>query len=493
MAGGRRPSSYVSGVRHSSAVDRQTVQAVPATQDGFSTPPLSSSNGPSLPPWIPSIWQPPPLRSPTQRPSRDKPASLDPSSALAAALDTAVQSAVVRALGSATIASQLTSSSCDSENGLEDETSQPLTQRENELLDLIVALKSRLHQRDDDIASLNNRMEALEHKLQQQHNVAQVRHENFTTDKAALTKHFSDSFAELDKSVEVRLTTVRDHVRSTNASVSKLRNANSVAEANITALNRRTRELSSQVTQLRTHMKAEFERQAVRVNQLGDHVRASAERLNSLASDVSSAPDVEHLRRSVEAASEDVATVRSKLKRVETQVSDVTRKAEESIALSGAFEQSVGEGLNQIRASVSSLAGTVKEIKETVPSMATDATITSQTSNHELVAKVDALETNLKALKRLIESSLRTRLHAESIVKEQVSLITKHVCVAMRQYTARRISENNALIDRALRARIPEYAQNDDQFVLVREEDLEGNDSTVGIHRSTHIASKAGS
>lgn len=471
MAGGRRPSSYVSGVRNSSGVDRQSVQALQATQDGFSTPPLSSTNGPSLPPWIPSIWQPAPLKSPIQRPAREKPVALDPSSALAAALDTAVQSAVVRALGGATTASQLTPSSCGSENGLEDETSQPLTQRENELLDLIVALKSTLHQRDDDIASLNNRMEALEHKLQQQHNVAELRHENFNTDKAALTKHVSDSFAELDKTVEVRLSTVRDHMRNTNASVSKLRNAHNLVETNTATLNRRTRDLSAEITQLRTHVKAEFERHAVRVSHLEGQVSASTDRLNSLVSEFSSVPDAEQLRRGVEAASEGVATVRSKLKRVESQVSDITRKAEESIALSGAFEQSVGEGLNQIRASVSTLAGTVKEIKETVPATtAPDATTSSQKSNHELVAKVNALETNLKALKRLIESSLRTQVHAENIVKEQVSLITKHVCVAMRQYTARRISENNALIDQALRARIPEYARNNDQFVLVREE-----------------------
>lgn len=64
----------------------------------------------------------------------------------------------------------------------------------------------------------------------------------------------------------------------------------------------------------------------------------------------------------MESATEGVATVRLKLKRMEYEV--ITKKAEESIGLSGAFEQSVVEELNQIMASVSTFVGAVKEIEE---------------------------------------------------------------------------------------------------------------------------------
>ncbi|CDF36451.1 unnamed protein product [Chondrus crispus] len=106
----------------------------------------------------------------------------------------------------------------------------------------------------------------------------------------------------------------------------------------------------------------------------------------------------------------------------------------------------------------------------------------------DVFSRLERVECNVNSLKKLIESNLRTQWNAESIVKEQVSLITKHVCVAMRQYTTRRISENNALIDQTLRARVPEYAKNEGQFVLVREEDTDGNES-IDIQRSSEVSS----
>lgn len=88
---------------------------------------------------------------------------------------------------------------------------------------------------------------------------------------------------------------------------------------------------------------------------------------------------------------------------------------------------------------------------------------------------------DIKGLKKLIEINLRNQVNAESIVKDQVSLITKHVCMAMRQYTSRRISENNVLIDKALMARVPDYQKNQDRFVLVREESVNGDDVDIKV------------
>mmetsp|Transcript_2656 Transcript_2656/g.7257 ORF Transcript_2656/g.7257 Transcript_2656/m.7257 type:complete len:469 (+) Transcript_2656:1423-2829(+) len=78
--------------------------------------------------------------------------------------------------------------------------------------------------------------------------------------------------------------------------------------------------------------------------------------------------------------------------------------------------------------------------------------------------------THLNRLKKLVEQNMRLHSSTEEIVKGQASMITKHVCVAMREFTARKITENNQLIDATLRARCSEYARNKDvRCVLVRE------------------------
>lgn len=64
---------------------------------------------------------------------------------------------------------------------------------------------------------------------------------------------------------------------------------------------------------------------------------------------------------------------------------------------------------------------------------------------------VENVRDEVAGLKRLVESNLRAHAGAESVVKQQVSLITKHVCVAMRSYTSKKIEENNReLSDRFL-------------------------------------------
>jgi hypothetical protein len=86
--------------------------------------------------------------------------------------------------------------------------------------------------------------------------------------------------------------------------------------------------------------------------------------------------------------------------------------------------------------------------------------------------------TSVQALKRLVEANLRSHSSAEGIVKDQAQLITRHVCVALRQFIARRISDNNVLIDKALRARVPAYADAGEEFVLVREHDADPEDES---------------
>lgn len=58
-------------------------------------------------------------------------------------------------------------------------------------------------------------------------------------------------------------------------------------------------------------------------------------------------------------------------------------------------------------------------------------------------AEVDKVRGDTAGLKKLVEGNLRAHASAESVVKEQVSVITRHVCSAMRAYTTRRLEENN--------------------------------------------------
>lgn len=124
-----------------------------------------------------------------------------------------------------------------------------------------------------------------------------------------------------------------------------------------------------------------------------------------------------------------VSALRSRLKRVESSVDTLGRKDE---ALS--TEQALQNGA----------IGQLRDV------------------NKDYAASV-------KGLKKLVETNLRSHASSEGVVQSQAQLITRHVCVALRQFIARRITENNALIDKTLRARCANYAKGDEQFVLVRE------------------------
>eukprot|EP00183_Erythrolobus_madagascarensis_P002700 CAMPEP_0185849682 /NCGR_PEP_ID=MMETSP1354-20130828/4107_1 /TAXON_ID=708628 /ORGANISM="Erythrolobus madagascarensis, Strain CCMP3276" /LENGTH=701 /DNA_ID=CAMNT_0028550263 /DNA_START=43 /DNA_END=2148 /DNA_ORIENTATION=- len=94
---------------------------------------------------------------------------------------------------------------------------------------------------------------------------------------------------------------------------------------------------------------------------------------------------------------------------------------------------------------------------------------------------------DLSRLKKLIEQNIRLHSSTEEIVKGQASMITKHVCVAMREFTARKITENNQLVDATLRARCSEYARNKDvRCVLVREHPALATTSSAST--SEHVA-----
>lgn len=239
------------------------------------------------------------------------------------------------------------------------------------------------------------------------------------------------------------------------------------------------------------------------------------------------------VRRAVEETKDSVSSLKSRIRRVEGQVTEVNKQLSEAVALNAGFEQAIRATVEDVQKNVAVLFDGVRCFKggsnvaaskgagigrtdgrrsrggkgasgnnsnananATTMVLANggnssgrtrDGKVSSAEGNHpgeDVEKRLSAIEVQVRSLKRLIEANLRNQVSAEAIVKEQVSLITKHVCMAMRQYTARRISENNVLIDQTLRERIPEYAKSDSQFVLVRNEHPgDASNDSVDIHQ----------
>lgn len=232
--------------------------------------------------------------------------------------------------------------------------------------------------------------------------------------------------------------------------------------------------------------------------------------------------------RAVEESRDSISSLKSRVRRVESQMTDMDKQLSEAVALNAGFEQAIRASVEDVQKNVATLFDGVRDIKAApnssigkpvrntrtdgrrargskaasgggANSVANTLALSNGTDslhsslqdvhNGDIEKRLSAIEGQVRSLKRLIESNLRNQSSAEAIVREQVSLITKHVCMAMRQYTARRISENNTLIDQTLRERIPEYAKNGGQFVLVRgEQPGDANDDSVDIHQ-TNISS----
>lgn len=493
MAGGRRPASYVAGARHNAGVERSATEFP-------NSPPAGATAGPSLPLWIPSIWQPSPTKpsmtsetSPlSSLPTRERTLRPDPSSALAAALDTAVQSAVVRALGHAAptpSSPHIRSASTISDNGLEEGDAALWAARERELTDMVDSLQKRLDERNDDVRTLTDRLKALENRIDADADAARQREGRIVASMNAQISRLTTSIAEGERTVDAKVASLHEHAKTSQNAVAKLRSAQKGSEAELRSMKKWTQDIAKEMRQLEVNLCAEFDKCWCHVEQLGQSVNEAV----SKGSDVDSKHDnaalekeLDELKRNVETTAETVTTTKSKMKRIEAQVMDAVKQSNDMLALNSGFEESIRDSLVKVTSVIDRLSASVAQLTKE------SATRGNTEDESDVQTRVDGLESNLKALKKLIESNLRTQWNAESIVKEQVSLITKHVCVAMRQYTARRISENNALIDQALRARVPEYAKNEDQFVLVREEDTEGNES-IDIQRSSEVSSTASS
>lgn len=497
MAGGRRPASYVGGSRHNAGVER-VGGAIPVHQT--TSPPVEAlPNGPSLPPWIPSIWRPAPDKQPQSSQSewRAPSRSTDSTGMLAAALDSAVQSAVLRALGTpnetdctdgqsppATFAAK-PDASAELQEVLMPPPSLVYSAREGEMQDRIVALEQRLQERDDLVCRLLERLEALEKRVESDSHLNQQQGATISSISSKL-KAVSHSSLEQKRAVDTRISSVTDLLRTNATAIRDSRSAAAEAASTSAATTKRLHNVTESVAQLRATLSSHIERSTNRMDQVESYCHQSVKKIDEAFADISSGDhnSIEDLKKSVQSAVENLACLRSKLKRVESQLVDVVKQVKETSVLHDGIGNGLKVAIQKIQDSIVLLSSKV----ELLSNQAEDNSPDISNQDTKSSERVDALEANVKSLKKLIESSLRNQLSAEGIVKEQVSLITKHVCVAMRQYTSRRISENNTLIDQALRARVPEYAKNEDQFVLVREELPNGTD-LIDIHKASELSS----
>lgn len=492
MAGGRRPASYVSGARHNTGIDRG------ATFDQPTTPPLTSGPGPSLPLWIPSIWQPPPLTSSSGlstedpgvpvTPTVERPRTTADSSALAAALDSAVQSAVVRVLGQSqnSTPSRMHDLSI-SEQTLENGES-PNSTKLRELEGLVELLQSRLNERNQDIGRLSNRLEAMEAKMLATEEAGKRREEQIAMEMKSLVRSLGERTSESEKRLMTRMNGAQEQMRINLSGINKLKSAQKHFDEEQKSVKKRVQKISGEMRQLELSICADVERKMNRMEQLESTFKNRFSQIKSKEEKDDSAYvkvlEFEKLKRQVEANADAVGGMRPKLKRVESQVTDVAKQANDASALNHGFQQGMKDNVVKVTEAIEGLGASVSQLRQQI------VNCDNLDQKKKVEDRLDGLETNVKGLKKLIETNLRTSKNAEVIVKEQVSLITKHVCVAMRQYTTRRIADNNVLIDQALRARVPDYAKNEGQFVLVREQDKDGNES-IEIQRSSEVSTAA--
>lgn len=474
MAGGHRPASYVSGARHNTGVDRSATSTTNVYNQGNS----------ALPPWIPSIWQPSVEK--TSSCEQQLTHRSEATDALAVALDSAVQSAVLRALGTECCGAtgdahssrhMASTESSDVAPGNDITSCVQLSARERDLVDTITTLEVRLQSRDEVVQRLNDRLETVERHLSQSDQL-------FKSDNLMA--------AGVNVKLNAMSVSLNERQNQRDSVVIRLQNCLKGNEKAVDELGLAVKQLEnnydhnikeqSEDRRLEMDSKmAELKRMQESQNDLLENVRrvscSTAQRMTGM--NTARSQELTKLEKEVDGQSESMTNMRLKVKRLESQMGQMTKQAAESAALSSGFEKGMQSAMESFEESSISMRLHLDEMRERM-------------DENNLSKRTDTIDCNVKSLKKLIESNLRTQWNAENIVKEQVSLITKHVCVAMRQYTARRISENNALIDQALRARIPEYAKNNDdeqQFVLVREQFPDGNE-TVDIQNMCISASE---
>ena len=545
MAGGRRPANYAASVRHNPGVERT----------GYDRPtsPTVLAPGHSLPLWPASIWQPSPSTdistnraisnsnpSPQQQPTvtaapltYEQPAvypTQERASALAQVLECTIETAVARHFANTPSApsNEFTSSPYDlvtsapqTTNTISQMTSVPTTStglpslnvnsvsfREHQLVDLVQRLEEKLEEKDNQLSEVNQRLELLEKLYQEQRQTnrqmfdrieqefrtkldliqkenakakdswfaelqsQKVENENSLGKmKSAMKKSEQDKESNVKKKISDETRRISDHI---NSQMNEMKKRVEKNEGDC----KQVEESFVEMQKLRKHEISEVRKN---IHGIGNQTTTVQSQLKKIESQVA------NLSHRVMNANTDIGGMKNRVKEIESSVSSLTKQKEEQKDKNEEMYEAFEEKLELISTNVDAIRLEWDERDEKEMTLELDGDI----SKH-LQSRIHTLESSTKGLKKLVETNLRAHGDAEEIVKKQVSLITKHVCVAMRQFTSRRIHENNILLDKALRARIPEYAKNQDRFVLVREEDSDGNDN-VQVKRIVDVPAKAAS
>lgn len=353
---------------------------------------------------------------------------------------------------------------------------------------MVDSLQAQLDKRNDELCKLGDKVQAMERQMTMDTLATRKKEERFAKDVNARMNKLADSIAKSELRLGSQIQSVLEQVKSNHAGIGRFKAAQKGTDAEFRSLRKRNQEISVELRQLEMNVCSEIEKSWSQVEQFGKSVNeelAKVKNLQPVDEQNDATKHLEKIERALDGAVEDVSLMRPKLKRLEAQVADVAKQTKDMSALNYGFQEGMRENVVNVTQAIEGLGSSVAQLRNQIMSC-------DNLQKEDVHTRLNGLESNVRALKKLIESNLRTKVSAEGIVKEQVSLITKHVCVAMRQYTTRRISENNALIDRALRARVPDYARNEGQFVLVREQDTDGNES-IDIQRSSEVSSTASS
>jgi small-conductance mechanosensitive channel len=109
------------------------------------------------------------------------------------------------------------------------------------------------------------------------------------------------------------------------------------------------------------------------------------------------------------------------------------------------------------------------------------------------VARADAAAAREAALRELVTRTLRAVQSADAQVHANVGTITAQVSTVLRQFVERRFAENNALIDAAMRERVPAYATSAStaRFALVRAHAAAPGAHGAAAHAAAHAPGAA--
>lgn len=505
MAGGRRPSNFSSGSRHGAGEAHQAAAAAAYNYSIWQQPQLQTSptstqrpvSLPSIPPYIPL-----PAGSPSGAGQGELPrlTALQPAevsdavadtvvptvaNALASALDAAVRTAVSEHM--AVALSTLNKEGKTDANADPADSSSPFS------------VGSSMHRRGADRGDnsvmqdeqmLSGSTSSFNHIVGSSRDSSvsggDIASSEWHPDTEAQERNFAlkrdfDSVEKTLQRLEARFEA------SESAASSREVERNAALSARLEAVEASVRRSEGEVTSLQVTLKS-TQKSLADVRLMKRKSDSDADRLRTRVADLEMQVEgmtslLESLPARVDALGRQVA-LDAKVRKADERksgknTSAIAPQLEKAVSAANAAQRHASDAAE----SVTVLRSRLKRVEDAV-SKRKDETATELALQNGSIESLRGTATDnaasLQGLKRLVETNLRSHSAAEGIVKDQAQLITRHVCVALRRFIGRRITENNQLIDKTMRARVPAYAESNSSFVLVRSE-TENNGDTAPV------------